>query len=143
VTARSCRLCSAALQRSFCDLGFHRCPTRSLIAISERNGAFLSLALMGVRQMLPVQLEEFESPAHLFRRLRLFLLLFGTWLAHARDYVERVTQRFGFGPQTRVVELASNDVICFSTSRRAASPSWASSLRAKVAKRQRSAASRR
>ena len=56
-----------------------------------------------------VQLEEFESPAHLFSDYAYFSSYSDTWLAHARDYVERVIQRFGFGPQTRVVELASND----------------------------------
>ena len=32
-----------------------------------------------------------------------------TWLDHARSYVEKVTQRFNLGPQSRVIEIASND----------------------------------
>jgi 2-polyprenyl-3-methyl-5-hydroxy-6-metoxy-1,4-benzoquinol methylase len=32
-----------------------------------------------------------------------------TWLDHARDFVEQATQRFGLGPRSRVIEIASND----------------------------------
>ena len=31
------------------------------------------------------------------------------WLAHARAYVEKMTAEFGLGPQSRVIEVASND----------------------------------
>jgi len=32
-----------------------------------------------------------------------------TWLDHARSFVDEATRRFGLGPQSRVVEIASND----------------------------------
>ncbi len=32
-----------------------------------------------------------------------------SWLDHARAYVEKVMQRFNLGPQSRVIEIASND----------------------------------
>jgi len=77
-----------------------------------------------------VQLEEFESPAHLFSDYAYFSSYSDTWLAHARDYVERVTQRFGFASADACRGARKQRWLsAFSTSRRAASPSWASSLR--------------
>ncbi|TMI07556.1 MAG: class I SAM-dependent methyltransferase [Betaproteobacteria bacterium] len=110
MTARSCRLCSATLNRSFCDLGMS--PLSNAFLNADQLNAmepFYPLHAWVCEKCFLVQLEEFESPAHIFGDYAYFSSYSDTWLAHARDYVERGTQRFGFGPQTRVVELASND----------------------------------
>src|SRR5438046_5387514 len=110
VTARSCRLCSATLNRSFCDLGMS--PLSNAFLNADQLNAmepFYPLHAWVCEKCFLVQLEEFESPAHIFGDYAYFSSYSDTWLAHARDYVERGTQRFGFGPASRGVGLASND----------------------------------
>jgi SAM-dependent methyltransferase len=58
---------------------------------------------------LLVQLEEFESPQHIFSDYAYFSSYSTAWLEHARQYTGLMIQRFGFGPQSQVVEIASND----------------------------------
>jgi SAM-dependent methyltransferase len=55
-----------------------------------------------------VQLDVFASPEKLFRDYRYFSSYSTTWLAHAAAYVEEMSRR-GVGPDSRVVEIASND----------------------------------
>jgi hypothetical protein len=56
-----------------------------------------------------VQLEEYVEPEEIFRDYAYFSSYSDSWLEHARAYVEEMTGRFGFGPESHVVELASND----------------------------------
>jgi SAM-dependent methyltransferase len=60
-------------------------------------------------QCFLVQLQEFESPDNIFSDYAYFSSYSDSWLAHARDYVERMSVRFALGAQSQVVELASND----------------------------------
>ncbi len=55
------------------------------------------------------QLEEFASPSEIFDEYAYFSSFSDSWLDHARTYVDDVTGRFGLGPDSMVVEVASND----------------------------------
>jgi hypothetical protein len=55
-----------------------------------------------------VQLDVFAGPDELFRDYRYFSSYSTTWLAHAEAYAEEMIRR-GIGPQSRVIEVASND----------------------------------
>jgi SAM-dependent methyltransferase len=57
-----------------------------------------------------VQLEEFESPQKIFGdNYAYFSSYSDSWLDHARRYTEQMIGRFGFGPKSQVIEIASND----------------------------------
>jgi 2-polyprenyl-3-methyl-5-hydroxy-6-metoxy-1,4-benzoquinol methylase len=56
-----------------------------------------------------VQLPEHVAPPAIFEEYAYFSSYSDTWLAHAHDYVEQVSERFELGPNSLVVELASND----------------------------------
>jgi SAM-dependent methyltransferase len=56
-----------------------------------------------------VQLEEFESPEAIFSDYAYFSSYSDSWLAHAERYAAAMSARFGIGPASRVVEIASND----------------------------------
>ena len=57
-----------------------------------------------------VQLEEFESPQKMFGdHYAYFSSYSDSWLDHARRYTEQMIGRFGFGPKSQVIEIASND----------------------------------
>jgi SAM-dependent methyltransferase len=56
-----------------------------------------------------VQLPEHASPKDIFDDYVYFSSFSDSWLAHAREYCEMVTERLRLGPHSLVVELASND----------------------------------
>jgi 2-polyprenyl-3-methyl-5-hydroxy-6-metoxy-1,4-benzoquinol methylase len=56
-----------------------------------------------------VQIAEFEKPEQIFSEYAYFSSFSTDWLKHARRYVEMAIDRFGLGPESNVVEIASND----------------------------------
>jgi len=56
-----------------------------------------------------VQLEEFESPDHIFSDYAYFSSYSDTWLNHAREYTNLMIERFKFSSSSQVIEIASND----------------------------------
>ena len=60
-------------------------------------------------QCLLVQLEQFETPDHIFSDYAYFSSYSTSWLEHSRRYAEQMIERFGFDENSQVVELASND----------------------------------
>jgi 2-polyprenyl-3-methyl-5-hydroxy-6-metoxy-1,4-benzoquinol methylase len=56
-----------------------------------------------------VQLEEFESPDHIFSDYAYFSSYSESWLQHAKSYVEMAMKRFQLSDACHVVEIACND----------------------------------
>ena len=56
-----------------------------------------------------VQLEEFETADQIFSDYVYFSSYSTSWLAHARKFVNDVSERFGFNADSLVIEVASND----------------------------------
>src|SRR5258708_17863214 len=56
-----------------------------------------------------VQLEEFESPELIFSDYLYFSSYSDSWLKHCEKYTAKVSERFGLGAESFVVEVASND----------------------------------
>ena len=106
----SCRFCSAPLRHTFVDLGMS--PLCESYVLPECLGAmepFYPLHVRVCEQCLLVQLEELVAPEEIFTEYAYFSSYSDSWVAHARDYVESVVERFGLGADSQVVELASND----------------------------------
>jgi hypothetical protein len=106
----SCRFCSAPLRHTFVDLGMS--PLCESYVPAERLGAmepFYPLKVHVCEHCLLVQLEEFVAPEDIFTEYAYFSSYSDSWVAHAHDYVEMAVERFGLGPDSLVVELASND----------------------------------
>ena len=92
---------------------------------AERLGAmepFYPLHVRVCEHCLLVQLEEFVAPEEIFTEYAYFSSYSDSWVAHARDYVESVVERFGLGADSLVVELASNDGYLLQHRRRARHP---------------------
>ncbi|MDF2462418.1 MAG: C-methyltransferase [Ramlibacter sp.] len=106
----SCRFCGAALRHTFANLGMSP-PCESFLAADQLNRmeAFYPLHVFVCEQCFLVQLEEYVSPEAIFSEYAYFSSYSDSWLAHARAYTESMVQRFGLGPQSLAVELASND----------------------------------
>jgi SAM-dependent methyltransferase len=110
VTTPSCRACGAALTRTFCDLGLS--PLANSYVTPERRHRgeiFHPLHAYVCDACWLVQLEAFESPEAIFSDYAYFSGFSAGWLRHAESYVDAMIARFGLGPESKVVEVASND----------------------------------
>jgi hypothetical protein len=106
----SCRFCAAPLRHTFVDLGMS--PLCESYVPAERLNAmepFYPLHARICERCLLVQLEEFVAADEIFTEYAYFSSYSDSWVAHARAYVEMAIERFGLGPDSLVVELASND----------------------------------
>jgi SAM-dependent methyltransferase len=56
-----------------------------------------------------VQVEEYVRPEGIFTEYAYCSSYSDSWVAHARTYVEMISERLALGPGSRVVELGSND----------------------------------
>ena len=106
----SCRICANPLTCTFADLGMS--PLANSYIKPEKAKAmepFYPLHVYVCEQCLLVQLEEFESPQHIFSDYAYFSSFSDAWLKHAKQYTETMIERFGVNAESQVVEIASND----------------------------------
>ncbi len=106
----ACRFCRRPLRRAFVDLGMS--PLANSYVRAEdllKLEPFYPLKAYVCDGCFLVQVPEFESPEAIFGDYAYFSSYSETWLRHARIYVESMIERFGFGPASQVIEIASND----------------------------------
>ena len=105
-----CRFCAAPLEIVFADLGMSPLAN-SYLTPEQANGMepFYPLRAYVCSQCFLVQLEQFETPDHIFSDYAYFSSYSTSWLEHSKRYAEQMIERFGFGADSQVVELASND----------------------------------
>jgi 2-polyprenyl-3-methyl-5-hydroxy-6-metoxy-1,4-benzoquinol methylase len=109
-SAAQCRFCSRSTLHSFVDLGLT--PLSNAFVREEHLGkheAFYPLHAYVCASCFLVQLEQFESPEHIFGDYAYFSSFSSSWLAHAERYAHQVTSVFGLDEHSNVVEIASND----------------------------------
>jgi SAM-dependent methyltransferase len=110
VAEPACRFCTAPLRHTFADLGTMPLANSFLDDEQLRQGElYYPLHAWVCERCFLVQLEEFETPAGIFSDYIYFSSVSESWVAHARAYVELALERFGLGPESSVVEIASND----------------------------------
>ncbi len=92
------------------DLGVSP-PCESFLSAGQLSGPemFYPLDVRICATCWLAQLPEYVSPAAIFTEYAYFSSYSEAWLAHARDYAAMAAARFGLGPQSFVVEVASND----------------------------------
>jgi SAM-dependent methyltransferase len=110
VTTRRCRFCGAALERTFVDLGMSPlCETYPSFADLNRGEIYYPLHVYVCERCFLVQLEQYESPEHIFSDYAYFSSYSDSWLKHAENYCDKMMTRLGLGAESCVVEVASND----------------------------------
>ena len=108
--AAECRFCATLLEHGFVDLGMSPLSNAFLDADElNRMERFYPLRAYVCRECFLVQLEQFESADEIFRDYFYFSSYSDSWLAHAREFAARATDRFGLDTRSLVVEIASND----------------------------------
>jgi len=111
VHASVCRFCAAPLTHEVVDLGMSP-PCESFLAAGELDQAeaFHPLRVLVCDRCWLVQLREYVSAEEIFGREYAYFSSFSTsWVEHARHYCVTMRDRLGLGPDSLVVELASND----------------------------------
>lgn len=105
-----CRLCGEPLRETFADLGMSPlCESYVTAEQINLKETFYPLHAFVCEKCFLVQLAEYVTPDHIFSEYAYFSSYSDSWLQHAREYVDMITQRLGLGPKSLVIELASND----------------------------------
>jgi SAM-dependent methyltransferase len=108
--ASNCRFCGTKLEQSFINLGTSPlCQSHvseDALALPE---PYLPLHAFVCDRCWLVQLGQFATPDEIFGFYHYFSSFSDSWLRHAERYVGMVTDRFGLGTDSQVVEIASND----------------------------------
>jgi hypothetical protein len=107
----TCRFCTAPLQHVFADLGNSPLSNAFLKeAALQAMEPFYPLCAYVCEKCLLVQVASFAPPEEIFSDDYAYFSSFSTsWLAHCEAYAKAATQRFGLGPNSQVIEIASND----------------------------------
>jgi hypothetical protein len=105
-----CRFCSAILRHTFVDLGMSPL-CESYLSLKQLNQMepFYPLHVKVCEQCYLVQLEEYVSAENIFTEYAYFSSYSDSWLKHAADYVDMISNRLNLGTGSLAVELASND----------------------------------
>jgi SAM-dependent methyltransferase len=107
----NCRHCGLPLQHSFVDLGFAP-PSNAYLNAEDLSypEVHYPLRVKVCHRCWLVQAEEDARAEELFTAdYAYFSSTSSTWLDHAARYVQMITERLRLGPESFVIEVASND----------------------------------
>jgi len=110
MTSVTCRLCSAALEHVFVDLGSSPLSNSYLKAEQlQEMEPFFPLKVFVCARCWLVQLPAVTLPEAIFTDYAYFSSYSESWLRHARNYVEQMIALRSLSSSSHVMELASND----------------------------------
>jgi hypothetical protein len=104
----ACRFCGTPLRHTFVDLGMSPL-CESYLSAGQLNQMEPFYPLHVCEKCFLVQLHEYVSVQSIFEEYAYFSSYSESWLAHARTFTEQMISRFTLGPNSQVIELASND----------------------------------
>src|SRR5438046_1198191 len=97
-----CRLCGAALEKTFLDLGMSPPCERFLTAdqLGEME-PFFPLRVLVCDSCFLVQLPEHVKPESIFNEYAYFSSYSTSWVDHARRYCGAIKERLRLGPKSQ------------------------------------------
>ena len=107
----NCRFCKAPLTDVFIDL-INSPASNSFLTEEELNEpeSYYPLKVFTCNQCFLVQIDEYKKSYSIFNNEYVYFSSYSTTaLQHAKNYVEKMIDRFGFNEQSQVTEIASND----------------------------------
>jgi 2-polyprenyl-3-methyl-5-hydroxy-6-metoxy-1,4-benzoquinol methylase len=109
-TPYECRLCGAALTRTFVDLGMSPlCESYIQAERLDEAEVFYPLHVRLCDACLLVQLPAYVPGEQIFSDYAYFSSYSDSWVTHAKRYAEAMIDRLDLTPQCLVTEVASND----------------------------------
>lgn len=107
----NCRHCMSPLSLVFVDL--NNCPpSNDMIKVNQLDEPeiYYPLKVYVCEECYLVQVDEMKKAQLIFNSEYTYYSSFSkSWLAHAKRYVDMMTQRFNLGKNSQVIEIASND----------------------------------
>ena len=106
-----CRFCKTELKHVFIDL-VNSPASNSFLTEEQLNEpeVFYPLKVYTCHNCFLVQVDEYKKSDAIFNSDYVYFSSYSTtWLAHAREYTNRMTERFGYNSNSQVIEIASND----------------------------------
>lgn len=108
--ARACRFCGGPAEQSFVDLGETPLANSYLTeAQLSRPEPSYPLRAFVCSHCWLVQADSFVPPEDIFTDYAYFSSFSEGWVEHARRFTVMARERFGLGPASQVIEVASND----------------------------------
>ncbi len=107
----NCRFCKNSLTHEFVDL-VNSPPSNSYLRAEQLNQPeiFYPLRVFVCEKCFLVQIDEYKSADEIFDENYAYFSSFSkSWLAHSKNYVEMMCERFGFDENSQIIEIASND----------------------------------
>lgn len=107
---RGCRFCSKPLEDVVVDLGLSPlCQSQIDVQDLNKYEVFYPLRAFVCQDCWLIQVHEHVHGEEIFSHYAYFSSFSDSWLAHARDYVDMISDRLGLDENSQVIELASND----------------------------------
>src|ERR1700691_4325592 len=106
VSPRRCRFCEAPLARTVVDLG--NSPLANSFLTDDdltRPEPFYPLRVFICSECFLVQVEQFETPEHIFGSYLYFSSYSKEWLDHGRAYASSVREKYALDGGSQVVEI--------------------------------------
>jgi 2-polyprenyl-3-methyl-5-hydroxy-6-metoxy-1,4-benzoquinol methylase len=106
-----CRFCKTELKHVFLDL-VNSPASNSFLTAEQLNEpeVFYPLKVYTCHNCFLVQVDEYKKSDAIFNSDYVYFSSYSTtWLAHAREYTNRMIERFGYNSNSQVIEIASND----------------------------------
>ena len=106
-----CRFCKAALENVFIDL-INSPASNSFLTAEQLNEpeTYYPLKVYTCNNCFLVQVDEYKKSDAIFDSNYVYFSSYSTsWLKHASDYADKMTERFGYNANSQVIEIASND----------------------------------
>lgn len=106
-----CRHCGRTLKHTFVDLGFAP-PSNAYVKVEDRSNpeVHYPLRVKVCDGCWLVQTEDYARAEELFSAdYAYFSSTSSSWLDHAARYTRSITERLQLGPESLVIEVASND----------------------------------
>jgi SAM-dependent methyltransferase len=110
VVELKCRFCGKSLEHIFADLGMS--PLSNAYIHPDKAmemEPFFPLKAYVCHHCFLVQLPAFNTSEEIFSDYAYFSSYSDSWLAHCKAYTNQVIERFNLNPDTRIIEIASND----------------------------------
>ena len=107
----NCRFCKTPLAHVFIDLN-NSPASNSFLTKEQLNEPeiFYPLKVFICDKCFLVQVDEYKKSDAIFSSDYVYFSSFSTsWLAHAKEYTKKMTDRFALNANSKVVEIASND----------------------------------
>jgi SAM-dependent methyltransferase len=105
----NCRFCATPLTTTLCDLGNQPLANDYRMPGDKNPERSFPLHARVCPNCLLVQVDTSVPPDAIFSDYAYFSSYSDSWVAHAKRYADAMIARFGLGPQSLVVEIASND----------------------------------